>query len=122
MILTGRTPLLMLLGIGPLLLRPQWSTVWVWVLLVAVLVLVDLRRAGSPAGLALEREGSPKVRLGQRAETALLAHNTSKHHLRGIVRDAWQPSAGATGNRHKISIPAGERVRLTTALQPIPAR
>ncbi len=35
-----------------------------------------------------------------------------------MVRDAWQPSAGATRNRHAVSLPGGESVRLVTPLLP----
>ena len=29
---------------------------------------------------------------------------------RGLLRDAWQPSAGATGNRHRLDLAAGDQV------------
>ena len=35
-----------------------------------------------------------------------------------MVRDAWQPSAGASGDRHTVRIRGGERRRLTTPLLP----
>src|SRR5450756_2372952 len=38
--------------------------------------------------------------------------------LCGIVRDAWQPSAGAAGDRHTVNVRGGERVALRTALTP----
>jgi uncharacterized protein (DUF58 family) len=34
------------------------------------------------------------------------------------VRDAWQPTAGATGNRHRVRLAAGGRTVLRTALLP----
>ena len=45
MAITWRVPVLVLLGIGPLLLRPSPGTAWAWVGLVVVLVigfLVDI--------------------------------------------------------------------------------
>jgi uncharacterized protein (DUF58 family) len=44
--------------------------------------------------------------------------NTGRRRLRGVLRDAWQPSAGAREPRHRIDLPAGESCRLTTRLVP----
>ena len=48
----------------------------------------------------------------------LLLENTGGRRLRGVVRDAWQPTAGASGNRHRIGLSPGDRVLLRTALRP----
>src|SRR5665811_2170959 len=42
----------------------------------------------------------------------------SGRRLRALVRDAWQPSAGATSNRHPVNLPDGESRRLVTPLRP----
>jgi len=47
MVITWRVPVLVLLGIGVVLLRPQGSTVLFWLALVVVLVLADLLLAPS---------------------------------------------------------------------------
>jgi uncharacterized protein (DUF58 family) len=39
--------------------------------------------------------------------------------LRGLVRDAWSPSAQATPREHPVNIAAGQRVRLVTTLRPV---
>ena len=44
--------------------------------------------------------------------------NAGRRRVRGVVRDAWQPTAGATGNRHRIALSPGDRVLLRTALKP----
>jgi uncharacterized protein (DUF58 family) len=35
-----------------------------------------------------------------------------------LVRDAWQPSAGAHGNRHRLRLAAGDQALLSTPLRP----
>jgi uncharacterized protein (DUF58 family) len=118
MSISGRVPLLLLLGVGAVLLRPEMSTVWLWVLAVLLLVGVDLLLAPAPAALSLERTPTGSVRLGEPTATTLVATNGSRRRLYGVVRDAWQPTAGATRNRHRISLPSGDRTVLTTALLP----
>jgi uncharacterized protein (DUF58 family) len=116
--ISGRVPLLLLLGVGAILLRPEMSTMWLWVLAVLLLVGVDLLLAPAPSALALERPPVGSVRLGDPTATSLVATNGSRRRLYGVVRDAWQPTAGATGNRHRISLTPGERAVLTTPLLP----
>lgn len=118
MSISGRVPLLLLLGVGAILLRPEMSTMWLWVLAVLLLVGVDLLLAPKPAVLSLERPPVGSVRLGDPTVTSLVATNGSRRRLYGVVRDAWQPTAGATGNRHRISLTPGDRVVLTTPLLP----
>lgn len=119
MVITGRVPLLLLAGAVPVVLRPSYGTTWAWVGLVLLVTLADWWAAPAVEQLALERSPDPRVRTGEPTATTLTVVNTGKRHLRGIVRDAWQPTAGATGNRHRIALPAGDRVRVTTALQPV---
>jgi uncharacterized protein (DUF58 family) len=38
--------------------------------------------------------------------------------VRGELRDAWPPSAGAVTQRHRIDVPPGERRRVVTTLRP----
>lgn len=118
MAITGRVPLLLLLGVVAVVLRPEMGTVWLWALAVGLLVGADLLLAPSPARLALERSAGGAVRLGEPTESVLLVTNQTRRRLRGVVRDAWQPSAGAGGNRHRLALGAGERVVLRTPLLP----
>jgi len=117
-ILTGRLVVLVLCGAVPVLLRPEATTVWLWALVCVVVAALDTLLAGSTRTLHLERLASPQVRLGEPSSTTLLASNTGARPFRGWLRDAWQPSAGATDNRHRLGIPAGERRALRTPLLP----
>ncbi|QWZ06979.1 DUF58 domain-containing protein [Nocardioides panacis] len=118
MSLTGRVPLLVLLGVGALVVRPSGGTAAWWVLAVALLVVVDLLLAPRPERLTVTRRPTGQVRQGQATGTDLLVANPGDRRVRGLLRDAWQPSAGATGNRHRLDLAAGDQVRLTTPLTP----
>jgi uncharacterized protein (DUF58 family) len=118
MVLRGRVPLLLLLGLVPVVLRPSMSTVWLWVLAVGLLVLADWLLAPTPGAVALDRAPVAPVRLGQPAESVLLATNTGSRAVRADLRDAWQPTAGAHDNRHRIRLGPGDRARLRTPLLP----
>lgn len=118
MTISGRVPLLLLLGLVPVVARPSGSTVWLWLLVVAALVAADTLLAPRPAVLALDREPVGVVRLGQPTETTLRVTNTGRRRVRALLRDAWQPSAGASANRHRVDLRAGDRAVLTTPLLP----
>ena len=118
MVITWRVPVLVLLGIGVVLLRPQGSTVLFWLALVVVLVLADLLLAPSTRLLSVVRRASGPVRQGQPTTTVLAVHNTGGRAIRGALRDAWQPSAGAVGNRHRIRLAGGGSTDVTTTLVP----
>jgi uncharacterized protein (DUF58 family) len=118
MAISGRVPLLLLLGVVAVLLRPTQGTVWLWVLAVALLVGADLLLAPSPNALSISRPPVGTVRLGHPAETRLLVVNGSRRRVRGVLRDAWQPTAGASVNRHPLALSPGDRVVLRTPLLP----
>lgn len=118
MAVSGRFPLLLLAGLVAVVLQPTRQMVLLWVGIVLLAVVVDLVLAVGPGHLSLEREATSQVRLGESGASSLLVTNTSRRRVRGVLRDAWQPSAGATGERHQLSIPSGERRRFTTVLLP----
>jgi uncharacterized protein (DUF58 family) len=118
MTITGRVPLVLLLGLVPVVLRPAASTVWLWLLVVTVLVAADLLLAPSPSSLTITRGEIASVRLGYPAESELRVANTGTRHVTALVRDAWQPTAGATAYRHRIGLSPGDRTLLTTPLLP----
>jgi uncharacterized protein (DUF58 family) len=118
MALTYRSVALALLGLVPVALWPQGNTVRWWVLVMVALIGTDLLLASSPRTLALRREGSGQVRLGEQTSTSVLVTNTGGRRLRGALRDAWPPSAGAAATRHSLDLRGGERVRVTTTLTP----
>jgi uncharacterized protein (DUF58 family) len=118
MALTYRTVVLALLGLVPVALWPHGDTVRWWWVVVLVLVGLDLLLACSPRALTLVREGPGQVRLGEQTSTSVLVTNTGSRRLRGALRDAWPPSAGAAATPHSLSVAAGERTRVTTSLTP----
>ncbi len=108
----------MLFGLVPVALWPGWPTVLGWAGVVLAGVLVDLMLAGSPRALRVEREPVAAVRLGQPTTASFVLSNTGRRRVHGLVRDGWQPSAGAGGSRQRLDLPAGQRRRLTTTLTP----
>ncbi|HSO64643.1 MAG TPA: DUF58 domain-containing protein, partial [Ornithinibacter sp.] len=118
MAITWRAVVLALLGLAPVALWPQPATVRWWVLLVVVLVALDVLLASRPDVLRIVRGEPAQVRLGESTSTTLWVTNTSDRGVRGILRDAWPPSAGAADAVHELTVPPHERVRLTTRLVP----
>lgn len=119
MILTGRAAVAMALGVVAVIAAPASETVIVWAALVALLCVVDMLRAASPRQVAITREVPGSVRLTQTTTARLTLRVLGRRRLRGVVRDAWQPSAGAHGRgRHPVDIRSGDGTRLTTALTP----
>ncbi|MFG2918548.1 DUF58 domain-containing protein [Kitasatospora sp. NPDC048298] len=124
MALTGRTALLAALGalvVG--LLLPSWTGIGLVTGAVLIAVVVDLVLAAPIRGLRFGRGGDTTVRLGEPATVELTVTNPSGRLLRGLVRDAWAPSAwrpgtAETASRHTLALPGGERRRITTVLAP----
>lgn len=117
MSISGRVPLLLLLGLVPVVLRPAASTVWLWLAAVVLVVALDVLLAPSPRRLGFERRPGGAVRTGEPGESQLRVV-AGKRRVRALVRDAWQPTAGATDNRHRVSLGPGEAVVLRTPLLP----
>ena len=119
MALTGRAGALALVGalVVGLLVPSGWGLLaTIGVLL--VLIAVDLALAGPVRPLQLARDGDHAVRLGESATVTLTVANPSGRRVRGVLRDAWPPSAGAAQTRHRVDVPPGERRRLDTVLRP----
>ncbi|MDC8972278.1 DUF58 domain-containing protein [Mycobacterium marinum] len=120
MILTGRTGLMALIGVLPIALSPWPPRAFGMLLLaLAVAVAIDVALAASPRKLSYTRGANSSIRLGQPADAALVIHNVGRRRFRGLVRDAWPPSARAQPRTHPINIAAGERQQVNTALQPV---
>lgn len=119
MALTGRAGLLALAGavVVGFLLPSGWGLLLVTGLVLAA-VAVDVALAGSVRALQLTRSGDQAVRLGEAATVTLTVANPTGRRVRGRLRDAWPPSAGAAQQRHDLDLPAGERVRVVTTLRP----
>ncbi|WP_127792935.1 DUF58 domain-containing protein [Agromyces sp. LHK192] len=96
-----------------------WATLLAWVLVALGLGALDVSLAASPRLVALARDLPDRVRLGETVDASLIVHNLGSRTLRAVVRDAWQPSAGLAGTgRTVLTIPAGERRRMTLRLTP----
>lgn len=118
MAITGRAALLAALGVVPLVLFPGATALLAWAGALLAGVAADLVLAGSPRRLTIQRAPVPSVRLGEPVEAALVLANTGRRRVRGVFRDAWQPSAGAQIPRQRLDLPAGQQRRLVTRLRP----
>jgi uncharacterized protein (DUF58 family) len=85
--------------------------------IVAVAIVADVALAGSVRQLRMSRSGDTRILLGERGVTTLTITNPGRRGVRGVLRDAWQPSAGAA-SRAEIDIAAGGQATVTTMLQP----
>ena len=118
MAITWRVPVLVLLGIVPVLVRPEGSTVWAWLGLVLVLVVADVALASPRSALHVVRRPVDRKRQGEAGATTLEVTSAAPRAVRGVLRDAWQPSAGATGNRHRLHLAPAGHATLTSNLLP----
>ncbi|BBX46838.1 DUF58 domain-containing protein [Mycobacterium cookii] len=120
MVLTGRTGVLALLCVLPIALSPTPAESFVTLLAVlAVAVLVDIGLAANPAQLRYDRLPNDSVRLGEPVSLGLLIHNAGWRRFRGLIRDAWAPSAQAEPAAHAVDIAAGRMHRADTGLRPV---
>ena len=118
MALTWRAVALAALGVVPVALLPVPGTAALWALAVLALCALDATVAASPRSVAVARTVPGSVRLTEQTRSVLTVTNLTTRRLRALVRDAWQPSAGALGNRHLVNLPPGESRRLVTVLTP----
>ena len=124
MALTGRTALLAAIGSLPVgILAPSWAGVLAVNAPLSLAILCDYVMAAPVRTLEFTRSGDTSVRLGDEAEVQLTVTNRSRRRLRAKLRDAWPPSSWLGGteqaaSRHELTIPPGERRRVTTVLRP----
>lgn len=131
MVIRWPAAVLVVLGLLPVAIWPTLQSVLWWLLVVTLLIAADIALAPSTKALTIEREATEtsaateatgrstmSVRLGESTTTSLLLTNPTKRAVRGHLRDAWMPSAGASGNRHILNVPSGERRRFATTLLP----
>ncbi|MEU9209385.1 DUF58 domain-containing protein [Streptomyces sp. NPDC048415] len=124
MALTGRAALLAALGTLPVgIWDPSWTGILAVNAPLALACACDAALAAPVRRLGLTRSGDTSVRLGESADVTLTVTNPSGRPLRAHLRDAWPPSSWEPGtevaaSRHSLTVPAGERRRLTTRLRP----
>ncbi|MFI6465239.1 DUF58 domain-containing protein [Streptomyces sp. NPDC050538] len=124
MALTGRAALLAALGSLPVgIWEPSWTGILAVNAPLALACACDFALAAPVRHLSLTRSGDTSVRLGESADVTLTVTNPSRRPLRARIRDAWPPSSWIPGtefaaSRHHLTVPPGERRRLTTRLRP----
>ncbi|MGA5419686.1 DUF58 domain-containing protein [Streptomyces lavendulocolor] len=124
MALTGRSALLAAIGALPVgILAPSWTGMLAVNAPLSLAILCDYALAAPVRTLRFTRSGDTTVRLGDSAEVHLAVSNPSRRRLRARLRDAWPPSSWLPGSeqaasRHDLTVPAGERRRVTTVLRP----
>ncbi|MGW7528620.1 DUF58 domain-containing protein [Streptomyces sp. NPDC054783] len=124
MALTGRAALLAALGSIPVgILEPGWTGILAVNGPLALACACDYALAAPVRRLVLSRSGDTSTRLGETADVTLTIANPSRRLLRARLRDAWPPSSWLPGteieaSRHRLTVPPGERRRVTTRLRP----
>src|SRR4051812_38591180 len=118
MAITGRVPLLLLLGLVAVVLRPMVATMWLWLLAVVVVTALDVALAPKPGRITVERMPVDRVRAGQDSASTLTLSNEGARRTSLLVRDAWQPTAGVRDNRHRLRLEPGDRTLVTSPLRP----
>lgn len=119
MAISGRLVLLAAAGLAPVLLFPGWLTVLAVLVVLGGLVLVDVLLAAGLQQVSVERSAPANVTLGGTADSVLTLQNRGARRLRAVMRDAWQPSAGAENPVQAAEVPAGERRRVSVRLRPV---
>lgn len=110
----GVIPLVVLASAGV----PAWIVLGSWLALCAVLLTVDVTLAASARSVTVTRRLPARARLGEPVDTSISVHNHGERTLRALVRDAWQPTAGASSQRLHLRVPPGERRRASVPLLP----
>ncbi|MEZ3156127.1 DUF58 domain-containing protein [Microbacterium sp. BWR-S6Y] len=114
MVVTGRLALFVALGVAPVVLLstagvPAWAAVGGWVLLAAAFLSVDVALAADPRRVEITRVLPERALRDEPVTGELRVRNLGSRLLRAVVRDAWQPTAGAPADRARVTVPPGER-------------
>jgi len=120
---SSRLALALGLGVIPLVAFtaagiPVWAVLGGWVLLCAALLAIDVASAASARTVTVARRVPARARMGEAVEAQVSVHNHGTRTLHTLIRDGWQPTAGASSRRLHATIPAGERRRVTIPLLP----
>jgi uncharacterized protein (DUF58 family) len=117
--LTGRAGLLALIGVLVVgLFLPSWQGILLVLCVLLVCVGVDLLLAGSVRRLTFSRGGATSVRTGELCSVQLTVQNPGRR-VRGVLRDAWAPSAGVVADRVVVDVPAGGTRTFSFDLRPV---
>ncbi|MBN9175601.1 MAG: DUF58 domain-containing protein, partial [Microbacterium sp.] len=123
MYITGRLPLLVGLGVVPVVLLSiggvdAWLTMLGWLVLCALLAGADAAAAPDPRRVLIDRRLPRRALLGERVDATLILHNPGGRRIRGLLRDAWQPTAGVPSRRIAYDVEPGASQELSVPLLP----
>ncbi|MFK0401587.1 DUF58 domain-containing protein [Microbacterium sp. NPDC090225] len=123
MFVTGRLALAVAAGVVPLVIAglagfPPYAVLGAWLGVCVVLVVIDVAFAASPRSVTVSRRVPARARLGEAVPVSVAVHNHGSRELHALLRDAWQPTAGAGTARQALEIPSGERRRVDIPLLP----
>lgn len=123
MFVSGRLALLIGLGVVPVVALamvgvPVWVAVAGWLVLCGILLAIDVALAASARQITVTRRVPARARMDEPIDASVALHNHGARTLHALVRDAWQPTAGASAERLSIVVPPDERRRVTIPLLP----
>jgi len=120
---TGRLAVALAVGLIPLVIAglagyPAYAVLGAWIGLCLLLVAADVALAASPRSVTVSRRLPRRVRIGEPVPVSVAVHNHGTKMLNAVIRDAWQPTAGAPTERQRLLLPPGERGRVAIPLLP----
>ena len=123
MFVTGRLAVALAVGLIPLVIAglagyPAYAVLGAWIGLCLLLVATDVALAASPRSVTVSRRLPRRVRIGEPVPVSVAVHNHGTKMLNAVIRDAWQPTAGAPTERQRLLLPPGERGRIAIPLLP----
>ena len=120
MVLTGRAAVIALIAVLPIAVSGWPAMVFlICAAALGVAVMADAALAGRPAAVQVHRVGPVSARLGQTVDSVLHLRNSGRRRLRGVLRDAWPPSAAAQPRVRRLDLPPGAATTVTTRLRPL---
>ncbi|MFS0893320.1 DUF58 domain-containing protein [Microbacterium sp. 179-I 3D3 NHS] len=123
MFVTGRLALALAVGVIPLVAAglagyPASLFLGGWIVLCLLLTGIDVALAADPRRVAVTRRLPARTRIGEPVVASVALHNTGERMLHAVIRDAWQPTAGAPSTRPHLAVAPGERARASVPLRP----
>ncbi len=95
-----------------------WLAVAGWLLFCTIAAIADASASADPRAIRIERETPARARLGVPVRATVTVAVTGRRRLRGLLRDGWEPTAGAEPSRQALDIPAGESRTLPVMFVP----
>ena len=135
MYVTGRFAALVGLGVIPVVLLSlaasgfgasggtsagtvAWLAVAGWFVLCVLAGIADASASADPRAIRIQRDTPARARLGVPVRATIAVAVTGRRRLRGLLRDGWEPTAGAEPSRQVLDIPAGESRTLPVTFVP----